>query len=253
MRRSSPSSRCGRDSACAEPARQAGRAGPAGPACGPAVALQAMDDLTPRLRAVCDLDIADVREFSGRHEYDGKIQDLSRDGVRAGLARLAGAAGARPGLGAPQHQAAVGLVARAAPLLDDPHDEAQLAVFERAARTWLGEQEMHRRNPLVHLAGLDLACYDREYAPQRQRDEARAAHLAGWPAAIESAIETLDSVSAPVAAALVDGIRGLAAGIPANADAEVRRTALAAHARLVAHIERAATHGDPDAALGSAA
>jgi hypothetical protein len=193
-----------------------------------------MDDLTPRLRAVCDLDIADVREFSGRHEYDGKIQDLSRDGVRAGLARLADAAAAGP-------------------VLDDPHDEAQLAVFERAAGTWLGEQEMHRRNPLVHLAGLDLACYDREYAPQRQRDEARAAHLAGWPAAIESAIETLDSVSAPVAAALVDGIRGLAAGIPANADAEVRRTALAAHARLVAHIERAATHGDPDAALGSAA
>ena len=193
-----------------------------------------MDDLTPRLRAVCDLDIAEMREFSGRHEYDGKIQDLSRDGVRAGLARVADAAAAGP-------------------VLDDPHDEAQLAAFERTARTWLGDQEMHRRNPLVHLAGLDLACYDREYAPPQQRDEARAVHLAGWPAAIDTAIETLDSVSAPVAAALVDGIRGLAAGIPANADADVRRTALTAHARLVAHIERAAADGDPDAALGSAA
>ncbi len=193
-----------------------------------------MDDLTPRLRAVCDLDVAEMREFSGRHEYDGKIQDLSRDGVLAGLARLADAAAAGPAL-------------------DDAHDEAQLATFERAARVWLGEQVMHRRNPLAHLAVLELACYDREYAPQQQRDEARAAHLAGWPAAIDVAIETLDLVSAPVAGALADGIRGLAAGIPATADAEVARAALAAHARLVAHIERAAADGDPDAALGSAA
>src|ERR1700685_4693092 len=114
MRRPSPPSRCGRDSACAEPARQAGRAGPAGPACGPAVALQAMDDLTPRLRAVCDLDIADVREFSGRHEYDGQIQDLSRDGVRAGLARLADPPGAGPGLHDPHDEAPAARVARAA-------------------------------------------------------------------------------------------------------------------------------------------
>ena len=46
-----------------------------------------MDDLTPRLRAVCDLHVAEVREYSGRHEYDGRVQDLSRAGVRAGLAR----------------------------------------------------------------------------------------------------------------------------------------------------------------------
>ena len=43
-----------------------------------------MNDLAPRLRAVCDLDIAEVREYSGRHEYDGVIQDLSPDGVRTG-------------------------------------------------------------------------------------------------------------------------------------------------------------------------
>jgi Bacterial protein of unknown function (DUF885) len=192
-----------------------------------------MEDLTPRLRAVCDLSVSEMRE-GGRHEYDGKVQDLSRDGVLAGLARLADAAAAGP-------------------VLDDPHDEAHLATFERAARVWLGEQEMHRRNPLVHLNELDLACYDREYAPQQQRDEARAAHLARWPAAIDTAIETLDLVSAPVAAALADVIRGLAAGIPANADAEVARAALAAHTRLVTHIERAAADGDPNAALGSAA
>ena len=132
-----------------------------------------MDDLFPRLRSVCDLDVAEMREYSGRHEYDGMIQDLSAGGVRAGLARMAEASASGPPL-------------------DDPHDEGHLAAAERAARVWLGDLEMHRRNPLVHLAGLDLACYDRDYAPQRERDEARARHLAAWPEAITAAVETLD-------------------------------------------------------------
>ena len=192
-----------------------------------------MDDLTPRLRSVCDLDIAEMREFSGRHEYDGKIQDLSPGGVRAGLARVADASASGQAL-------------------DDSHDEAHLATFEGAARVRLGDLEMHRRNPILHMAGLDLACYDREYAPQQQRDEARLAHLAGWPAAIDAAIESLDLLSAPVAAALADGIRGLTAGLPATVDEQVKAAALAAHARLMAHIQSAAD-GPPDAALGSAA
>jgi hypothetical protein len=193
-----------------------------------------MSDLTPRLRAVCDLDVAEVREFSGRHEYDGKIQDLSRNGVRAGLARMAepSAAGA---------------------LLGDPHDDAHLATFENAVRVSLGDLEMHRRNPLPHMAGLDLACYDREYAPQAQRDSARSAHLAAWPEAIDAATDTLDRLTAPVAAALAEPIRGLPAGIPATAGERVVQNALAAHARLVAFVDRAAAHGDPDAALGTAA
>jgi hypothetical protein len=41
-----------------------------------------MADLPLRLRAVCDLDVAEVREVAGRHEYDGIVQDLSPDGVR---------------------------------------------------------------------------------------------------------------------------------------------------------------------------
>jgi hypothetical protein len=193
-----------------------------------------MNDLTPRLRAVCDLDVAEVREFSGRHEYDGKIQDLSRNGVRAGLARIAEASAAGPPL-------------------DDPHDHAHLATFENAIRVSLGDLEMHRRNPVLHMSGLDLACYDREYAPQAQRDSARSAHLAAWPEAIDVATDTLDRLSAPVAAALADGIRGLPAGIPATAGERVIQNALAAHARLVAFIDRAAAHGDPDAALGTKA
>jgi hypothetical protein len=193
-----------------------------------------MDELTPRLRAVCDLNIAEVREFSGRHEYDGTIQDLSRDGVTAGLARMATASAAGPRLG-------------------DPYDEAHLAAFENATQVSLGDLELHRRNPLLHMSGLDLACYERGYAPQEERDAARTAHLARWPEAIDAAIATLDQLSAPVAAALADGVRGLLAGIPVTADDRVWRDALAAHRRLVAHIDQAVADGPRDPALGPAA
>ena len=55
--------------------------------------------------------MAEAREYSGRHEYDGTIQDLSPAGVRKSLAALAEAAGAGAAL-------------------DDAHDEAHLAAFE---------------------------------------------------------------------------------------------------------------------------
>jgi Bacterial protein of unknown function (DUF885) len=190
-----------------------------------------MDELNQRLRAVCDLDVAGAREYSGRHEYDGEIQDLSPAGVRAGLARLAAATSAGD-------------------RLDDPHDEAHLATFEEHARVSLGQLELHRRNPLLHLSGLDLACYDRDYAPPQQRARASRKQLAAWPQAVDAAVAALDRLSAPVAEALAAGIRGLAAGIPADADEQVRDAALTAHARLVAHIEQAAVTGSPDAALG---
>ena len=174
-----------------------------------------MDDLSPRLRAVCDLDVAEVREYCGRHEYDGRIQDLSPGGVATSLARLAEATGAGEAL-------------------DDAHDEAHLAAFEDAARVGFGELELHRRNPLPHLSGLDLACYDRDYAPHAHRDQARLEHLAAWPQAVDAALAALDQVSAPVATAMMTGIQGLTAGIPADAPPQTADAARAAHARLVA-------------------
>ncbi|MGH3229505.1 MAG: DUF885 family protein [Streptosporangiaceae bacterium] len=227
-------------------------------------------DLFPRLRAVCDLDVASVREGSGRHEYDGKPQDLSPGGVRAGLAQLAAA---RDG----------------GERLTDPHDEAHLAAIEDLRRVTFAELEMHRRNPILHLAELELATYDRDYAPAAERAAAWAEHLAAWPRVVDAAIESLDLVSAPVAEAMLAAARGLAAGISAGPDAAgpgasgpdaagpdaagpdaaadgagawdtggladqaVREAALAAHARLVAHLERAAADGDPDPALGGPA
>src|ERR1700730_2479462 len=171
--------------------------------------VRVMDDLPPRLRAVCDLDVAEVREYSGRQKYDGTIQDLSPDGVRQGLRRLSEAAASGP--------------------LDDPHDEAHLRAFEQRARVAFGDLELHRRSPLPHLDGLDLACYDRDYAPASERDRARLEHLARGPRAVDR----------PVAA-------------PADAPADTRAAAAAAHARLASHVERAATDGDPDPSLGEA-
>ncbi|MGP3932521.1 DUF885 family protein [Nonomuraea sp. KM88] len=182
-----------------------------------------MTELDARLRAVADLIVPEAREGGGRHEYDGRIQDLSPDGVRAGLARLG--EGAAPA---------------------DPHDARHLEVFEEGLRTQLGALALHRRNPLLHLSNLDLACYDRDYAPAGDRAAAKAAHLALWPEAVSNALDALDQVPAPVAKSLASTARGLAAGV-------TDEVALRAHGRLVAHIERAADEGDPDAALGGEA
>jgi hypothetical protein len=189
-----------------------------------------MADIHPRLRAVWDLSVSEVREYCGRHEYDGTIQDLSPDGVKAGLRAL--------GSGDP---------------LADSYDEAHLAVFERAAQVTYGDLQLHRSNPYFHLANMDLACYDREYGPEQDRQRARAAHLALWPEAADAAVRSLDAVAAPVAEALVGGARGLGAGIRADADQAVSAAARAAHGRLVSHLEQAAATGNPDAALGDRA
>lgn len=188
-----------------------------------------MDDLVPRLRAVCDLLMASVREYAGRHEYDGMVPDLSAAGVRAALARV--------GAGDP---------------LDDPHDDAHLRAFEGHLRVAFGELEVHRRNPLEHLSALDLACYDKEYAPAQERAAARLRHLDRWPDVAGAAVRTLDLVAAPVARALLGAARGLAAGIPGGAG-PAGDAARAAHERLVTHLERLARDGDPDAALGERA
>ncbi|MBV9410722.1 MAG: DUF885 family protein [Acidimicrobiia bacterium] len=180
--------------------------------------------MEPRLRAVCDLMIPVVRENAGLHDYDGVIQDLSPDGVRAGLARLAPA-------GSPAD-----------------HDEAHLQAFEEMLRVSFGELEDHRTNPLVHLDNLDLSVYDREYAPSEDREAARHRHLEQWPDAVQMALESLDQVSRPTAAALIDAVSGLGSGLEETDPVTV--AAVEAQRRLVAHLKRAAAEGNPDPAIG---
>ena len=188
-------------------------------------------ELSPRVRALCDLNVAEAREAGGRHEYDGIMQDLSRAGVREGLAALAAAR-------------------EASTPLADAHDEAHLAAFEDLAQVVYGDLELHRSNPLLHLGEMDVSCYDRDYAPQIERDAALIAHLSGWPHAADHAIEALDRLSRPVANSLVGAVRGLSAGIPPGTEPAIRDAALAAHARLTGHVEHAAAIGPPDVALG---
>lgn len=180
----------------------------------------------PRLRAVCDLTVSTARDSVGVHDYDGQVQDLSPDGVRGGLARLGG----EP--------------------LDDAYDEAVLSGAERALRVELGELAEHRRNPLYHLENLDLAGYDRDYAPAEVRADARRRHLRAWPDAVDAALEALDRVPAVVAQGLLSAARGLAAGL--DPGDEVSDGALRAHARLVDRLAAVRADG-PDGALGSAA
>lgn len=170
-----------------------------------------MAGVDSRLRALADLDIAGTREGCGRHEYDGVVQDLSPDGIRRGLRALT-----------------------RGPRYADPHDEAHVAAFERRAEVAYGELQLHRRNPLLHIGNLDLACYDREYAPAGERAEARRKHLDAWPDAIDASISALDAVPAEIAEASLGGAIGLAAGLDPAGHPE----ALAAHRRLVEHLRK---------------
>lgn len=184
--------------------------------------------MDPRLRALCDISVATSRELAGRHEYDGQVQDLSPDGVARALDALGG------------------------PGYPDPYDEALVRAKEAEARVVFGELRLHRRNPLVHVMNLDLASYDREYAPEPERVAARRRHLARWPDAVDAALAALDEIAAPVAEATIEAVRGLSSGLTPGSD-EVTDAALAAHARLVAHVEVAAARTDgPDPALGAA-
>jgi hypothetical protein len=205
--------------------------------------------LDRRLDAVRDLMIADVREGAGVHSYDGVIQDLSEAAVRSGLAALG-----TPVRPVRAHHRRNGDPAGSVADADQRQDDAHLGAFEAGLRWYFGDYQAHRRDPLLHLAGLDLACYDREYAPEPARAAARAEHVANWPAAIDVAVTTLDAVPAPVAQALLPAVHGLAAALdgpvpPAAPD--VIDAARTAHARLVAHLEAVTVSGDPDCAVGA--
>lgn len=181
--------------------------------------------MNPRLRALCDLNVAEARAGAGMHDYDGRVQDLSPSGVRAALVRLGDG-----------------------PAEDDAFDEIVLATGEATARLLYGDLEDHRSNPLVHIYNLDLCDYVRDYAPAEEREDARRRHLAAWPDAVDAAIESLDRVRAPVAEGLLSAARGLSDDV--DASDPIAAAALDAHARFVAHLEQAATSGDPDPAIG---
>ena len=161
--------------------------------------------------------------------FDGQVQDLSPTGVAALLAQV--------GHGAPE---------------PDAHDEASCPPSRRACVPALRSAEIHRWNPLVHLANLDLACYDREYAPSEQsaRRPRQPTSLNG-PTPIEAAIESLDSVPAPVASGLLSPAQGSLRVSSRTRQARDARACSALPSTVSSAIcENAAATGSPDASLG---
>ncbi|MBW5421449.1 DUF885 family protein [Streptomyces sp. BG9H] len=246
---------------------------------------------TARLRAVTDMMTAVTRTDAGRHEYDGVVQDLSADGVRKALAALRGPRVGSGGRGPTQDRRQPAPADRHSERRpeaaddrgqgqghvhnygqgqhdhgqgrdhDHDHDQRQLAAAEQALRVRFGELELHRYDPAIHLDNLDVACYEREYAPAAERAAARRAHLAAWPEAVDAAIGVLDRVPAPLAEAGLGAARRLAGHVSAlpALDAQERADRRAAEAartvldRLVSHLGSLAATGDPDPALGGAA
>jgi hypothetical protein len=170
--------------------------------------------------------VSEAREHVGLHTYDGVVQDLSPSGVRTGLARLGG------------------------PPISDPIIDAHLAAFEDRARVSYAELEEHRHSPLLHIQNLDLACYDRLYAPEEERKAARDRHLQAWPDAVDMALESLADVPRPVAQGLLGAVQGLVAPL---GDDDLSAAARKAHQRLLARVQEFADHGDPDPAIGAPA
>lgn len=185
--------------------------------------------MNPRLWALGALSLPEFREGAGLHDYDGQIQDLSLAGVASAVAEL-GEGPAEP----------------------DDYDEACLAVFEDGARACYGELQLHRSNPLLHAGNLDLASYDRDYAPEEERAAARQQHLQRWPEAVDMAVGSLDRVSAPIARATIGAVEGLAGGLSPD-DGDVERRALTALERLVHHLRQAIADGPAEVTLGEAA
>ena len=121
--------------------------------------------------------------------------------------------------------AALDRARRAAAPLADPHDEAHLAVFEEALRVQYGELELHRRDPYPHLSNLELACYDREYAPARSAPRPAGGTWRSGRRRWTPPIAVARPVSAPRSPqALLPAVRGLADGLdPAPGPAGGRR------------------------------
>src|SRR5699024_6539758 len=86
-----------------------------------------------------------------------------------------------------------------------------------------------------------------------ERDRARVEHLRRWPRVVDNALASLDRVPAPVARSVQGAVAGVAANLPDSAPSDVKEAALAAHARLVAHVDRATQEGPEETALGEKA
>lgn len=184
-----------------------------------------------RLRAVLDASVPAARNDAGRHEYDGRPQDLSEAGIRRALSAITSAA--HPSAPQPDRP---GTPAR------DALDEATLQAFEYALSLRFGDLQMHRRGPYLHIDNLDLSGYENDYAPQAERARARRDHLDAWPDLVAAAVTTLDLVPAERARAALPAVQGLRHQLTRPGQETTSRDRQAAEAleRLEAHLRTTA-------------
>lgn len=109
---------------------------------------------------------------AGRHEYDGRLPDWSREGIRGGVARL--------------REDRLRAEAFDPVTLDDRRAferEALLAVID-SDLFWITEAEWPWRNPLFYASAMDPSLYlTREYAPLKERLRAYIAYAREVPRA----------------------------------------------------------------------
>ncbi|WP_329107142.1 hypothetical protein [Streptomyces sp. NBC_01439] len=179
-----------------------------------------------------------ARNDAGRHEYDGRPQDLSEAGIRRALSAITFAA--HPTAPQPDRP-------DTPTLAHDPLDEATLQAFEYALSLRFGDLQMHRRDPYLHIDNLDLSGYENDCAPEAERAWARRDHLDAWPDLVAAAVTTLDLVPAEQARAALPAVQGLRHQLirPGQETTSRERRAaeglerLEAHLRTTARAERA--------------
>ncbi len=108
--------------------------------------------------------------YQGRHEFDGKVADLSAGGIAAKVAEL-------------QKFRERALAFTEAALNDAQRFEREYVVANiDGALFWLVRMEEPRRNPLVYSNAIDPSLYlTRDYAPLDQRLRAYIAHVREIP------------------------------------------------------------------------
>ena len=189
--------------------------------------------MNQRLRALCDLSMSTVREYVGRHEYDGRVEDLSPEGVRAALARVGGPSGHAAG-GRPARRGPAGRLRAAGP----PGAGRAGAVPGQPAvpRGRPGRVLLRPRVRPGHRAGRGPPAPPGRLAGRgrRRRGRPRPGPRPGRR-------------GPPARRQGPDRRPG-----PPGGDPVVER-AVEAHKRLVAHLEAAAADGHPETALGRGA
>jgi len=156
---------------------------------------------------------------AGRHEFDGKLPDLSQRGITAYLRQLES-----------WKQEAEAFVPSALGEAEQFERRYLLAELEEQV-FWLGEVEIHRRNPLFYSRFMNIDMYlDRDYAPLEARLAGFASLMEQMPVLLsnmrENLLVPLPRTYLETAIGVYDGMGKFLATAPAEVFGNVEDPAL---------------------------